>query len=90
MNKHFCFASVISEIQQSDMFMTVKARIFETPKANLNGVRVTPAFLSEIVENEERYVGLPLYADVRALKSGNYNRLGHLYDTRTGEFRKRA
>lgn len=86
MNKHFCFASVISEIQQSDMFMTVKARIFETPKANLNGVRVTPAFLSEIVENEERYVGLPLYADVRALKSGNYNRLGHLYDTRTGEF----
>lgn len=86
MNKHFCFASVVSEIQQSDMFMTVKARIFETPKANLNGVRVTPAFLSEIVENEERYVGLPLYADVRALKSGNYNRLGHLYDTRTGEF----
>lgn len=86
MNKHFCFASVVSEIQQSDMFMTVKARIFETPKANLNGVRVTPAFLSEIVENKEKYVSLPLYADVRALKSGNYNRLGHLYDTRTGEF----
>ena len=86
MNKHFCFASVVSEIKQSDMFMTVKARIFETPKANLNGVRVTSAFLNEIVENEDRYVGLPLYADVRALKNGNYNRLGHLYDTRTGEF----
>ena len=86
MNKHICFASVVSEIQQSDIFMTAKARIFETPKANLNGVRVTPAFLSEIVENEEKYVGLPLYADVRALKSGSYNRLGHLYDERTGEF----
>ena len=29
---------------------------------------------------------LPLLADVHALKSGNYNRLGHLYDARTGEF----
>lgn len=86
MNKRFCFASVVSEIQQSDIFMTAKARIFETPKANLNGVRVTPAFLDEIVGNSEKYVGLPLYADVKALKSGSYNRLGHLYDARTGEF----
>lgn len=86
MNKRYCFASVVSEIQQSDIFMTAKARIFETPKANLNGVRVTPAFLDEIVGNSEKYVGLPLYADVDALKNGNYNRLGHLYDARTGEF----
>ena len=80
------FASVISEIQQSDVFMTVKARICEAPEANLNGARVTEAFIDEIVGNETRYVGLPLYADVKALTSGNYNRLGHLYDVKTGEF----
>ena len=80
------FASVISEIQQSDVFMTVKARICETPAANLNGARVTDAFIDEIVGNAKRYVGLPLYADVKALTSGNYTRLGHLYDSRTGEF----
>ena len=80
------FASVISEIQQSDVFMTVKARICEAPAANLNGARVTEAFIDEIVGNEKRYVGLPLYADVKALTNGNYNRLGHLYDVRTGEF----
>ena len=80
------FASVISEIQQSDVFMTVKARICEAPEANLNGARVTEAFIDEIVSNEKRYVGLPLYADVRALTNGNYNRLGHLYDVKTGEF----
>lgn len=80
------FASVISEIQQSDVFMTVKARICEAPKANLNGARVTEAFIDEIVGDEKRYVGLPLYADVKALTNGNYNRLGHLYDVRTGEF----
>ena len=80
------FASTISEIQQSDVFMTVKARICEAPEANLNGARVTEAFIDEIVGNETRYVGLPLYADVKALTNGNYNRLGHLYDVRTGEF----
>ena len=80
------FASTISEIQQSDVFMTVKARICEAPEANLNGARVTEAFIDEIVGNDARYVGLPLYADVKALTSGNYNRLGHLYDVRTGEF----
>jgi hypothetical protein len=79
------FASVISEIQQSDVFMTVKARICEAPAANLNGARVTEAFIDEIVGND-KYVGLPLYADVKALTNGDYNRLGHLYDVRTGEF----
>lgn len=85
MNK-LVFASVISEIQQSDIFMTVKARICEAPAANLNGARVTEAFIDEIVDNPDRYVGLPLYADVRALTNGNYRRLGHLYDSKTGEF----
>ena len=80
------FASVISEIQQSDVFMTVKARICEAPEANLNGARVTEAFIDEIVGNEKRYVGLPLYADIKALTNGSYNRLGHLYDVKTGEF----
>ena len=84
--KFISFASVISELQQSDLFMTVKARILETPKANLNGAAVTPAFVDDIIANEERYVGLPLYADIRALKDGRYNRLGHLYNSKTGEF----
>jgi len=80
------FASVISEIEQSDIFMTVRARILETTKANLNGCRVTNDFVDNIISNKERYVGLPLYADKKALVNGNYNRLGHLYDSRTGEF----
>lgn len=87
MNRTVCFASAVSEIQQSDIYMTVKARIFETPKANLNGVRVTPAFLSEIVKNKEKYIGLPVCADVKALANGRYDHLGHLYDARTGEFK---
>lgn len=85
-NKKLCFASVISEIKQSPIFLTVKARLFETPRANLNGARVTPAFLDEIIENQEKYVGLSLNADVKALVNGQFDRLGHLYNARTGEF----
>ena len=80
------FASVISEIQQSPMFMTVKAVICDTPEANLNGAKVTEAFVNEVVKNEKRYVGLPLYADVKALTRGEFDRPGHLYDVKTGEF----
>ena len=86
MDKLTFIASVISEIQQSDIYLTVRARLFETPGANLNGVRVTPAFLDEIVENKDKYVGLPLCADVKSLAQGDYSHLGHLYDARTGEF----
>lgn len=84
--KFISFASVISEMKQSDMFMSVKMRILETPKANLNGVRVTEAFIDEIIADEERYVGLPLYADVKSLLSGKYSNLGHMYNAKTGEF----
>ena len=84
--KFISFASVISEIKQSDMFMSVKMRILETPKANLNGVRVTEDFIDEIIADEERYVGLPLYADVKSLLSGKYSNLGHMYNAKTGEF----
>ena len=84
--KFISFASVISEMKQSDVFMSVKMRILETPKANLNGVKVTEAFIDEIIADEERYVGLPLYADIKSLTSGKYSNLGHMYNAKTGEF----
>jgi hypothetical protein len=47
---------------------------------------VTAAFVDEIIDNEQKYVGLPLCADVKNLANGDYKHLGHLYDARTGEF----
>lgn len=44
-------SAIVSELQSSDIFMTIKARLFDL-KANLNGARVTEAFLDEIVANE--------------------------------------
>lgn len=81
-----CVASASELIQQSDLYMTVKAVLFTTPSANLNGVRCTEAFIDEIVANQDAYIGLPLNADIRSLESGQYNKLGHMFDQTTGTF----
>lgn len=83
----FIASAVISEIVSSDIYLTVKARILDM-KANLNGVRVTQAFIDEIVANEDKYVGIPLCADVKGLISNKT--IGHMYDSRTGEFHSTA
>lgn len=85
--KTFVASAVISELQSSDIYLTVKARLFDLD-ANLNGVRVTSSFMSEIVENEEKYIGIPLCADVRGLIDNRT--IGHMYDPRTGEFHSTA
>ena len=81
--KTFVASAVISELQSSDIYLTVKARLFDL-NANLNGVRVTAEFMNEIVLNESKYIGIPLYADVRGLI--NNKAIGHMYDSKTGEF----
>lgn len=85
--KTFVASAVISELQSSDIYLTVKARLFDLD-ANLNGVRVTSEFMSEIVENEDKYIGIPLCADVRGLIDNRA--IGHMYDERTGEFHSTA
>ena len=80
------FIASASELQSSDLYMTVKATLFTVPEANLNGVRCTHDFLSEIVENQEKYIGLPLCADVKNLANGQYEKLGHCYNAVTGTF----
>lgn len=81
-----CFASAISEIRHSDIYLTVVARLFKASEANLNKTRVSMDFIDEIVANQDKYYGLPLCADVDNLTAGNYNRLNHLYDAKTGQF----
>ena len=80
-----CVASA-SELKHSELYISVKAVLFTTPSPNLNGVRCTEAFIDEIVANQEAYVGLPLNADIQSLESGQYDRLGHMFDQTTGTF----
>lgn len=79
----FMGSAVVSEIQSSDMYLTLKARLFDL-KANLNKVRVTEAFMDEIVAHEDKYVGIALYADIKGLVAKQP--IGHMFNPRTGEF----
>lgn len=75
-----------STIKSSDLYMTIVATLFTSPSANLNGVRCTEQFIDDIVANQDDFVGLPLYADVKSLERGKTNDLGHMYDSETDTF----
>ena len=83
MQKNITASAVISELQSSDMYLSVRGRLCDT-KTNANGHRVTEAFIDEIVANQDKYVGIPLCADVRSLINGN--KLGHMYNKLTNQF----
>jgi len=76
--------SVLGE-ETSNPYLSVVFRMFSTMKNRNSGV-VTEAFIDDIIANAERYVCLPLYADVNKIKCGDLSSLGHNYDPETGKF----
>ena len=89
MDKYVFYAdslSVVSPDQQSsNPYLSAEFRMFSTNK-NRNQGRVTEAFIDEIIENAEKYVCLPLFADMEKIRYGDLNTLGHNYDPCTGHF----
>lgn len=65
--------------------MSIKMRMFST-MANRNGCAVTEAFIDNIAGSAEKYVCIPLCADTRKLKSGDFRHMGHMLDRKTGAF----
>lgn len=80
------FIASASSIQSSDTYMTIETPMFSSPTPNLNGVRVTAGFIDEIVSNQDKYIGLPLVADVANLEARKFDRLGHRYDRRNDTY----
>lgn len=65
--------------------MAVKVKIL-SDRRNLNNMRVTAGFINAIVSDHQRYIGTPLVVDKLRLEAGQYSRLTHLQDERTGAF----
>ena len=61
-------------------------RLFTT-EPNLNKVQVTKAFVEDIVENKENYIGLPLFVDMNKLRKNFLKNLDHAYDRKNDEFK---
>lgn len=67
-------------------YMTITMRMFST-RPNRNGEGVTERFIDNIVTQSDKHIGLPLYADTKRLRAGDYLHLDHEYDPTTNEFR---
>ena len=77
--------SISEQQESSEIYLLVEARLCSTrPNGNKQGV--TEAFIDSIVANQEKYMCLPLYADLPRQLARDYRNLGHRYDRSTGEF----
>lgn len=55
--------------QTNEIYFSVTMRMLTT-EVNLNGVRLTDGFIRDIAANAEKYVCMPLCADVERLSRG--------------------
>lgn len=65
--------------------MAVKVKML-SDRRNLNDMRVTVAFIEKVAADHQRYIGTPLMVDKLRLEAGQFGRLTHLQDERTGVF----
>lgn len=87
-NRLYFLASDVSISEQqesSEIYLLIEARLCST-QANGNGEGVTEAFIDSIVENQEKYMCLPFYADLPRQLARDYMNLGHQYNRSTGKF----
>ena len=70
-------------IEKNEVFLELKLCMFDN-HTNLNNVRYTDAFLQEIVDNQDKYVCLPLVCDTWSLL--NNEKMTHMYDINEGRF----
>lgn len=75
----------IDGVQANDIYMAVRVKML-SDRRNLNDMHVTAAFIQQVIEDRAQYIGTPLVVDRHRLESGQYGRLTHLQDDRTGAF----
>lgn len=75
----------IAGVQANDIYMAIRVKML-SDRRNLNQMRVTAAFIHQIVADRAMYIGTPLVVDRYRLENGQYTRLTHLQDADTGEF----
>ena len=76
--------AAISNLEATDAYMFIRGALFDL-KQNANGLRVTEAFMDEIVDNKYKYIGDPLCADVYGLTRGK--NIGHKYNELLDEYK---
>lgn len=77
--------TILCNETSNDIFMELDILLMRaTP--NLNNYHFTEDFIDEIVNNHDKYSGLPIVADTNKLLSKDYLNLGHNMSPVTGKF----
>ncbi|NBI28606.1 hypothetical protein [Chengkuizengella marina] len=80
-NKRLLFNStktILNESNSNDLFMELDILLLKN-SPNLNGYFFQEDFIDEIVENQKKYVGLPIVVDAEKLMSEDFLNLKHNY-----------
>lgn len=62
--------------ESNDIYMTLNFPILSND-VNYNNLQFTDDFINGIVENKEKYIGIPLVVNREKLESAEYDKLGH-------------
>lgn len=76
---------IAEESQGNDIYMTLKL-VLLTSEVNLNKIQYSEDFINEIAENKEKYISIPLVAEMNKLEDGKYDNLTHKQNKKTGQF----
>lgn len=75
----------ILELQSTnDVYMTMKLAILSTD-VNANKAQFTDDFIDNVIENQEKYVGIPFLASKEKLENGDFDNLTHELNYDTGK-----
>jgi hypothetical protein len=77
---------VIVELNETSnsIFMQLDMCIL-TNEANLNKAQFTDDFIDGVVENKDKYIGMPLVASRNKLENGKYKELTHEFNSKTNQ-----
>lgn len=73
------------DTERSDIFLIAIFKLCDNA-VNQNKQGVSAKFISSVVEQQDKYDTLPLYADVATLMKRDYDHLYHNYDPQTNTF----
>lgn len=73
------------ELQDTnDIYMKMNIAILSN-EVNFNNAQFTPDFIDGVIENQEKYVGIPFLVNREKIENGEYDDLTHELNTETGE-----
>lgn len=77
---------ILSLNETNDIYMTMNIAIL-SEDINFNSAQFTPDFIDGVIDNKEKYVGIPFLVNREKLENAEYDNLSHELDLNTGKLK---